>query len=187
MCFREWTEYSQVKWDLRHCLVNFSMGIPSSIFTFADLHYKDYMIQSFGLMCTNLVSVPQYKRPKFYGVQHLTSVITADCKASDDYRITGASVTDDIMLLGVRKEGKPVGFLLWLSGEEPTSSLDRKLVDFTVSGPLLSDPVYVDMVTGYVHEMKDLEKRFDNTTRFTAFPIWDAPIFVCERSTVSLK
>ena len=71
--------------------------------------------------------------------------------------------------------------------EEPTSSLDRKLVDFTVSGPLLSDPVYVDMVTGYVHEMKDLEKRFDNTTRFTAFPIWDAPIFVCERSTVSLK
>ena len=187
MCFREWTEYSQVKWDLRHCLVNFSLGIPSSIFTMVDLHYKDYMIQSFGLICTNLVSVPQYKRPKFYGVQHLTSVITADCKASDDYRITGASVNDDMMLVGVRKADKPVGFLVWLSGEEPGSGLERKMVDFTVSGPLLSDPVYVDMVTGIVHEMKDLEKRFDNTTRFVSFPIWDAPIFVCERSAVNIK
>ncbi|MBR5700446.1 MAG: glycoside hydrolase [Bacteroidales bacterium] len=187
MCFREWTEYSQAKWDLRHTLMNFSLGIPSSIFTMVDLHYKDYMIQSFGLICTNLKSEPQYKRPKFYAVQHLTSTITADCKATnEDYKLTGASTYEDITVVGVRKNDKPYGFLIWLSGEEPNSSLDRKLVDLTFKGHVLQDPVYVDLVTGYVHELKGVEKRFDGM-RLAHFPIWDAPILVVERSQVNFK
>lgn len=187
MNFREWTEYSQVKWDLRYHLTNFSMGIPSSVFTMVDLHYKDYMIQSFGLICTDLKSEPQYKRPKFYGIQHMTSTITADCQACDDFRITGASTYENITMVGVKKGGKAKGFLIWLSGEEPGSSLERKLIDMTVSGPLLNDPVYVDLVTGYVHELKGVEKRFDNTTRFTGFPIWDAPVLVMERDAINMK
>ena len=186
MCFREWTEYSQVKWDLRYSINNFSMGIPSSIFTMVDLHYKDYMIQSFGLICTNLKSEPQYKRPKFYGVQHLTSVLTADCVACDDFQLAGSSLHEDISLVGVKKVGKTVGFMIWLSGEEPTSSLDRSLVDITLKGAILSDPVYVDMVTGNVHELKGLEKRFDGM-RLNHFPIWDAPIYIVERSAVDFK
>jgi len=185
MCFREWTEYSQVKWDLRHTLVNFSIGVPASIFTFADLNYG-WMIQSFGLMCTNLKSEPQYKRPKYYGVQHLTSTITADCEPCDDYKLVGASTYEDISVIGVKKSGKPVGFLIWLSGEEPGSSLERKLVDLSFKGKVLNDPVYVDLVTGNVHEFKGIEKRFDGM-RLSKFPIWDAPIYVVERSEVNFK
>ena len=186
MCFREWTEYSQVKWDLRHMLINFSMGIPSSTFTMVDLHYKDYMIQSFGLVCTNLISEPQYKRPKFYGIQHLTSTITADCEPCDDFQLMGASTYEDIKVVGVKRNGKNAGFLIWLSGEEPGSSLDRKLVNLTFKGAQLNDPVYVDLVTGYVHELKGLEKRFDGF-RLNDFPIWDAPVYVVERSEVNFK
>lgn len=187
MCFCEWTEYSQVKWDLRNTLMNFSLGLPSSIFTMVDLHYKNFMIQSFGLICTNLVSVPQYKRPKFYGVQHLTSLITADCVACDeDFQFGGSSTKEDMTLIGIRKNGKATGFIIYLSGEVPTSSLDRKLVDITLKGKVLNDPVYVDMVTGYVHELKGIEKRFDGM-RLVDFPIWDAPIYVVERSEVNFK
>ena len=185
MCFKEWTEYSQVKWDLRHCLMNFSLGIPSSVFTMVDLNYK-WMIQSFGLICTNLNSEPQYKRPKFYGIQHLTSTITADCAPCDDFRLVGSSIHEDITLIGVKKGDKAVGFLVWLSGEEPGSSLVRRLVDLTVYGRTLQDPVYVDLVTGYVHEFKGLEKRFDGQ-HLSSFPIWDAPVLVVERSAVNFK
>lgn len=185
MCFKEWTEYSQVKWDLRHCLMNFSLGIPSSVFTMVDLNYK-WMIQSFGLICTNLNSEPQYKRPKFYGIQHLTSTITADCAPCDAFRLGGSSIHEDITLIGVKKDDKAVGFLIWLSGEEPGSSLNRRLVDLTVYGQTLQDPVYVDLVTGYVHDFKGLEKRFDGQ-HMSAFPIWDAPVLVIERSAVNFK
>lgn len=185
MCFKEWTEYSQVKWDLRHCLMNFSLGIPSSVFTMVDLNYK-WMIQSFGLICTNLNSEPQYKRPKFYGIQHLTSTITADCAPCDAFRLGGSSIHEDITLIGVKKDDKAIGFLIWLSGEEPGSSLNRRLVDLTVYGQTLQDPVYVDLVTGYVHDFKGLEKRFDGQ-HMSAFPIWDAPVLVIERSAVNFK
>lgn len=185
MCWKEWTEYSQVKWDLRHALTNFSMGIPSSFFTMVDLNYR-WMIQSFGLICTDLNSVPQYKRPKFYGVQHLTSTITADCEACDDFSLSGKSTREEISLVGVKKNGKAVGFLVWLSGEEPGSSLERELIDMTLKGAVLNDPVYVDMVTGYVHELKGLEKRFDGM-RLNQLPIWDAPVYIVERSEVSYK
>lgn len=186
MSFKEWTEYSQVKWDLRHMLMNFSLDVPSSVFTMVDLHYKDYMIQSFGLICTNLKSVPQYKRPKFYGVQHLTATITADCKSCDAFRLTGSSTHEEITLVGVEKNGKTAGLLIWLSGEEPTSSLDRQLVNITIKGVVLEDPVYVDLVTGYVHELKGIEKRFDGM-RLVQFPIWDAPVLIMERSEVNFK
>lgn len=187
MCFREWTEYSQVKWDLRHMLSNFALGVPSSVFTMVDLHYKDYMIQSFGLICTNLVSVPQYKRPKFYGIQHLTSTITADCKPSDVFRLAGSNIPDEITVVGVEKGGEAKGFLIWLSGEDPTNTLERRIVDIALKGKPLKDPVYVDLVTGYVHELKGVETRVDGTFRLPQFPIWDAPVLVMERSELPLK
>ena len=186
MKFKEWTEYSQVKWDLRHMLMNFSLGVPSSVFTMVDLHYKDYMIQSFGLMCTNLKSVPQYKRPKFYGVQHLTSTITSECKACNAFEFVGSSTKEAITVVGVEKNGKAKGFLIWLSGEEPNSSLVRHAIDVTLKGTVLNDPVYVDLVTGYVHEFKGVEERFDGM-RLVQLPIWDAPVLIVERSEVNFK
>ncbi len=152
MCYKEWTEYSQVKWDLRHMLTNFSVGVPSSVFTMVDLQYTDYMLQSFGLLRMNLNSVPQYKRPIFYGIQHLTSVITADCSPCESIRFMGASTEKAITTIPVQKNGKTVGLLVWLSGEEPGSSLNREMVDISLK-----------------------------------FPIWDAPVFLVERTEVNFK
>ncbi len=186
MCYKEWTEYSQVKWDLRHMLTNFSVGVPSSVFTMVDLQYTDYMLQSFGLLRMNLNSVPQYKRPLFYGIQHLTSVITSDCSPCDSIRFMGASTEKAITTVPIQKKGKTVGLLVWLSGEEPGSSLNREMVDISLSGAVLDDPVYVDLVTGFIHEYKGVDKRFDGM-RLEKFPIWDAPVLLMERSEVNFR
>ena len=89
-------------------------------------------------------------------------------------------------MVGVEKNGKESGFLIWLSGEEPTSSLVRNMVDVNLKGTVLNDPVYVDLVTGYVHEFKGVEKRFDGM-RLVQLPIWDAPVLIMERSEVNFK
>lgn len=185
MCNWEWTEYKQVKWDMRHMLVNFSLGVPSSTFTMVDLNYG-WMLQSFGLIRMNGKSVPQYKRPKFYGIQHITSVIDGNCIAAPDaWRFGGASLNRDIFQAGVSKGGKVVGCLLWFSGNVPTDSLERLLVDITLYGPNLEDPVYVDLITGMVHEIY-VENRADGI-RLPDIPLWDGPVVVMNRSEVNFK
>ena len=47
-------------------------GIPSSVFTIIDLKYPN-MLQSFGLIRSNLLHEFIYKRPAYYAVQHMMS------------------------------------------------------------------------------------------------------------------
>lgn len=182
----EWSELSQVKWDLRHMLVNFSMGIPASVFTMVDLDYG-WMQQSFGLIRTNGKGVPVYKRPKFHGVQHVTSVMTADMTPVMPISISKASTNDKITSFGIEKNGKTIGYMLWFSGDRPDNDIDRELVDLTIDGAVLKDPVYVDMVSGYVHDMSRNCLQCEDGLKLTGLPLWDAPVLIMERSEVNYK
>lgn len=182
----EWSELSQVKWDLRHMLVNFSMGIPASVFTMVDLDYG-WMQQSFGLIRTNGKGVPVYKRPKFHGVQHVTSIMTADMKPVMPISISKASTNDKITSFGIEKNGKTIGYMLWFSGDRPDNDIDRELVDMTIDGAVLEDPVYVDMVSGYVHDMSRNCVQSEDGLKLTGLPMWDAPVLIIEREQVNYK
>lgn len=182
----EWSEVSQVKWDLRHMLVNFSLGIPASVFTMVDLDYG-WMQQSFGLIRTNGKGVPVYKRPKFHGVQHVTSVMTADMKPVRPISLSKVSTDDKITSFGIEKNGRTVGYMLWFSGDRPSSVIDRELVDLTIDGAVLEDPVYVDMVSGYVHDMSRNCVQSEDGLKLTGLPMWDAPVLIIEREQVNYK
>jgi len=187
----EWDEYSQVKWDLRQMMTHFSLGIPYSVFTMVDLNYR-WMLQSFGLIRQNQKMEPVYKRPKFYAVQHVTSVFTPELKACDDVKVAVDS-DKEIYSVGIRKGDRNVGCLIWCSGVRPGSSLERQLVDIRISGMSECDPVYVDLVTGYVHELKGTSDDSYNkncnagTLGFKSFPVWDAPVLVIDRSEISFE
>ena len=184
---KEWTEYSQIKWDLRHMLVNFSMGIPSSVFTMVDLDYG-WMQQSFGLIRTNGKGEPVYKRPKFYGMQHMTSIITGDVKPVHTITISDINTYNQLSKVGLERDGKTFGYLLWFSGNEPNSSLTRELINLSVWGADIKDPVYVDMVSGYVHDIsRNYQILPGNGIKFTGLPLWDAPILIIDRSEINFK
>ena len=182
----EWDEYSQAKWDLRQSLSHFGMGVPYSFFTMVDLNYG-FLLQSFGLIRMNGQKEPVYKRPKFYAVQHVTSVFTYDMSATDDVTVCGPKNLQ-LSSYGLQKDGKNVGCMLWVSGNRPTSLLERVPKDISVSGMQFEDPVYVDMLSGYVHDMKDVEKEVkDGSVSFKALPVWDSPVLVIERSAIKMK
>lgn len=182
----EWTEYSQAKWDLRHMLTNFSLGVPSSVFTMVDLNYG-WMLQSYGLIRMNLKSVPQYLRPKYYAVQHVTSIFTPDLYSDDSISLSASNTDTKMHVIGVGKNDKPIGCLLWLGGERPSSTLERTLVDISLNGINFKDPVYVDLLTGYVHSLAACTSGGDNTTSLKYLPLWDSPVYIVERSEVDFK
>ena len=187
---RDLDEYKQVKWDLRHMATNFNLGVPSSVFTMVDLNYG-WMLQSFGLIRMNLNSVPQYKRPKFYGVQNMCSVVTRDFTPCEEGELKViSSCGREIKAVGLKKGDKIVGYMLYFCDEQPTSSLERTPVSLTVEGTTLDKPVYVDMVTGKVHDLGGVIIRGGNAydkVKFTRLPLWDAPVLIVNKSEIKYK
>lgn len=182
----EWTECSQAKWDLRQSLGHFGNGVPYSFFTMVDLNYG-WMLQSFGLVRLNGEKKPVYKRPKFYAVQHVTSLFTPDMATAEGVEVAGP-LNSQITSFGLQKGGKKVGCMMWMGGRRPTPSLDRLCADVSIQGVAFKDPVYVDMLTGYVHELKGVTISKDGSNIFFKdFPLWDSPVVVIERSAVPLK
>lgn len=189
MCFKEWTEVSQAKWEARHMLTHWGIGIPSSVFTMVDLRYEN-MLQSYGLIRMNLLSEPQYKRPKFYVVQNITSLVTPEWVASDKPRIVYSSAGREVTIKGVEKNGKIIGYFLWFGSRVPDNETERELVDLTIEGASLEKPVYVDMLTGKIHSMGQCLSRgaaIGDKIRISALPIWDAPVLVINRNELKFQ
>lgn len=184
--YREWTEYSQAKWDLRRMACDFSLDIPSSIFTIIDLVYPN-MQQSFGLLRGNLLRKPVYKRPSYHGVQNISSILTADTYPVNTLSVR-ADTRKDISITGLSRDGKLVGAMLWFGAEVPSSSLEWDYLNITIYGLVLEDPVFVEPVTGRVYEIPVLRGcKGKDYIKFNDFPLWDCPVLVMERSALSLR
>ena len=184
----EWNEYSQVKWDLRQMANHFGMGVPYSVFTMVDLNYG-WMIQSFGLVRMNLNHIPQYLRPKFYGVQHMTSVFTRELEPCEGIKVIHQSGRD-IACVGVQKGGKKIGVMLWYCDERPSGSLERDLQNITLEGITFERPVYVDLVTGKVQDLAGCIARGGNArdvVKLSQLPLWDAPVLLINRNAINFK
>ncbi len=180
-----WTEISQVKWYLRRMAGDHVRDIPTSVFTIIDLQYYN-MLQSFGLIRSNILHQIIYKRPAYYAVQNMVSffddmvrpVGLSDYKSDSERKITVASF---------KKEEYPV-ILLWYSDQIPSDDLKWDTVNLTVNGVTFNDPVYVEMITGRVYEIdRSNVKCKGGNVMFKKLPVWDSPIMITERQLVNLK
>jgi hypothetical protein len=121
-----WTEYSQAKWDLRRMAGDRVRNIPSSIFTIIDLRYSN-MLQSFGLIRSNLLHEFIYKRPAYYGVQHMASFFDDTVIAMGELEYQSNS-SRGITVAGFKKEETPV-VLIWYKDQIPSDNIEWDPVD----------------------------------------------------------
>jgi len=185
LAFHPWTEYSQAKWDLRRMAGDRVRGIPSSVFTIIDLKYPD-MLQSFGLIRSNLLLQFIYKRPAYYAVQHMVSFFDDAVKP-----IGGLEYESDsprkLAVAGFEKAGTSVA-LVWYSDQVPRDELVWDRVDVAVKGVAFKNPVYVEMITGKVYELdKSAWKTEGGKTTLKQLPMWDSPMMLAERDQVELR
>lgn len=187
----EWNEYSQAKWDLRQMLTHFGLGIPYSVFTMVDLNYG-WMMQSFGLVRMNLKHEPIYLRPKFYAVQHVTSLFTSEIKPDTSITVT-SSCGRKIQCVGLSKNGKSIGCALWFGDRKPSGDLVRENVSLAIHGLKMDRPniVYVDLLNGCVHSIPELDyikgALSETSTTFSELPLWDSPIVIINKNEVKFQ
>jgi len=185
LAYYPWTEYSQAKWNLRRMAGDRVRGIPSSVFTIIDLKYPN-MLQSFGLIRSNLLLEFIYKRPTYYAVQHMMGFFDDAVKPVGLLQYESDSPRT-MTIAGFEKEGTPVA-LAWYGDQIPSDELAWDKVDVTVKGVAFQDPVYVEMITGKVFELdRSAWKSDDGNTALTQLPIWDSPIMLAERAQVKLR
>ena len=179
-----WTEYSQAKWVLRRMAGDRVRNIRSSVFTIIDLRYPN-MLQSFGLIRSNLLHEIIYKRPAFYGVQQMAGFF--DDTATSKGQLKYTSTSDRKMTIaGFEKKNNSV-VLIWYMDQIPTDDLKWDLVDLEIANVTFIDPVYVEIISGQVYEIdsSNWTNEGDNT-KFKKLPIWDSPIMIAERPLVEL-
>ena len=206
LALRPWSEYSQVKWELRS-MVNYAVrGIPYSVFSMVDNQYTD-MLQSFGLLRVNLRKAVVYPRPKYHACRNMFSffddsvkpigMIQADFQLLEkripqvDAPSRDKPIKEDVpyslSVARFEKSETPV-LLVWYSHRIPSDTLAFDTVHLSVSGVSFKDPVWMDMVTGRVFEIdsKDIEVAA-GTTVFKRLPVWDSPVLLAELAQVELK
>ena len=180
-----WTEYSQAKWVMRRMAGDRTHDIPSSIFTIIDLRYSN-MMQSFGLIRSNLLHEFIYKRPSYYGVQHMVSFFDDTVKPVGELEYESNSIRK-MTVAGFKKGGAPV-VLVWYKDQIPGDDFKWDLVDLTIKGVNFNDPVYVEMISGKVYEIDRIS--WDNTginVMFKNLPVWDSLMMIVERNQIELS
>ncbi len=179
-----WTEYSKAKWDLRRMAGDRARGIRTSMFTIVDLRYTS-MLQSFGLLRANLLHDIIYKRPSYYGVQHMASFFDYSVEPKgmiDYYSNTSRSLT----VAGFEKDKSPV-VLLWYDDQIPTDDLKWDNLSLTMKNINFKDPVYVEMITGKVFDLpKQSWSNEGENVRFERLFVWDSPMMLVEREQVMM-
>ena len=171
----EWTEYAQAKWDLRRSMGDFARGIPSNLFTFIDLQYT-FMLQSFGLIRSNTLKQPVYRRPSYFAMQNVYSFFDEDVRPLDiaTHTVNGK----ELSVLRAERQSKPI-FVVWFSGERPGDSLEYETADLSQLVTLPGwegdeGPVWVDFMRGAVGKLTDMKK----------VPVWDSPVMIAPSSQV---
>ena len=112
----------------------------------------------------------------------MASILNAGSYSQGDVAVK-CKVEKPLSAVSICRNGKSVGAMVWYSGEKMSKDIAKDNVDILFEGLNLSDPVYVDPMTGRVYKLG----KFRNTKRgFAAkkLPVWDSPVMVIERSEV---
>jgi len=180
-----WTEISQAKWHMRRMAGDRMHDIQTSVFTIIDLRYYN-MLQSFGLIRSNLMHEIIYKRPSYYGVQHMVNFFDDSVKPEGDL-VFKSNAMRKMTVAGFKKEGTSV-ILVWYKDQIPSDDLKWDLVNLKVEGVNFRNPVYVEMISGKVYEIAPSDWSNNGTDAvFNQLPVWDSVIMIAERTQVNQK
>jgi hypothetical protein len=183
---RPWSEFNQPKWYLRRMLGDSVRGIPSSVFAIVDIRYPNVLL-SMGLLRANDRKEVLYRKPAYYAVQHLMSILDGTARPMKQVPLKAADKLH-LQVAGFTKGGRPLVFLWKAPPGIPSDDLAWTPIELTLETIAFSDPVYVELMSGNVYELeKGTWRKSGRGTLFSKLPVRDSPILVAERSIIDLK
>ena len=180
---REWSEYSQAKWNLRRTIDDAARSIPSSLFSMIDLQYT-FMLQSFGLIRSNTLKEFIYRRPSYYAMQNVYALFDDD--TLPQYHTTVEIAGREVSCNRFTRLGQSLR-VYWFCDRMPSADLGFEHVDLDIPERLES-PVWIEMITGRVYEIPPDRIAYEGgKTVIADLPMWDSPVMIAEDKAVPLR
>lgn len=186
----DWTELSQAKWDLRRLLGDHGHDVETSIFSIIDMAYptgnNKYVskLNVKGLIESNMDK--KVIRPKlaYKAVQHFATLFDNFSKRIASYEF-GNENKENFSHYLYRNADNQSSFLLWNHVEAPLNENKLQYIDFTLTGCAFTEPVWIDLLTGWIYEIPESSyERQGNTYSFRHVPVYDSPIVITDRSVL---
>lgn len=202
-----WTELSQAKWDLRRMLGDLGHDVESGLFCFVDINYAPpmhpyHLCNRKGYLRTNSSNdVIRIKRV-YYAVQNAVSIFNSNVTRVREKPM--ALCRDRTVSLYEYRTGSGSPLLVfWEHGPvktawrksvlvveldplaKPTESVETRGIPIEWSGPALRDPVWIDLITGWVYELP-ASRQLEHSCGIdlVEIPVYDSPCVLTERSAI---
>jgi len=196
-----WTEESQAKWLLRRMLGDAAHGIPTSMFTIADLDY-DVRVENNALFAKtasqrqapwarNMKGLLEITanaggsatvRPKtaYRAMQNVTAIFDARLKPVDGgCTVTGGSGA--VTAQAFRRDDGLTVLALWRSSDRPGDRPLHEDVDVSCDGVRYGAALaYVDLLTGAVYRVAGPQQG----GIVTGVPIYDSPVLLADAAAI---
>ncbi|OAB25346.1 Glycosyl hydrolases family 39 [Flavobacterium fryxellicola] len=203
----DWSEISQAKWNTRRMLGDLGHDVENSLFTIIDIAYTGGPITKLnvkGIIESDSTKKAIRLKMAYYAAQNVASVFDNTLERIEEVKETHNRnyVPENPLHLAItkstdrrfevyayqNKESKQQLFTIWESEGIPSNSLDKKTFDFTIANANISDPVYVDIITGSIYQIpKDQWSVKNAVYTFKNIPIYDSPILIADKSLIQLN
>lgn len=204
-----WSEYSQAKWDMRRMLGDLGHDVESSVFTICDFNHQGREINLKGLLRADEEKKVIAVKRAYYAVQNVVSIFDGTLSRVVDMHLSSTDLT--LALYEYKNaSGEPL-YLFWSFAEKthkttdeerdtipgagrfiadpvrPGDRLDKRPAVLKVLDKPLSDPVWVDLLTGAIYEFP-MENVIEGNgyTRYLDVPVYDSPCILTERSALPM-
>lgn len=179
-----WTERTQAKHVLRRLLADLGRDKESSVFGIMDMKYPDEMNRK-GLLRARDDGTVEYPKPAYYAVQNLASVFDDRLARIRDYPV---EMPEGLPLSVHGYEHRASGGQIvaaWFHDKIPSDENKKTPVDFKFARGQFTEPVYVDLRTGFVYGIPQSHWEHDGAVhRFQAIPCYDSPILIADKQTL---
>lgn len=78
--------------------------------------------------------------------------------------------------------------MMWFDDQIPSDQLSWDNIELQIQDLEIKDPVLVDIITGRVYDVnKQTYRNVGGDLKLRNFPIWDSPMLLIERDSLSWK
>jgi hypothetical protein len=193
LCKYPWTELTQAKWDMRRMLGDLGHDVESLVFSMADIDYNRWDgyrlgdMDRYGLVKTD----KQYRLLKvkiaYYAVQNVVAIFDDTLQRLPDARLDIQCPSTVVCYTYNKTLSNQKLLNLWVSGAVPADDNTTVKATITAHRMRFTDPVWVDLITGGIHEIPATMITTDGeSVTFQDLPLYDAPVVIADK-TLLLK
>ena len=188
-----WTELSQAKWVVRKMMGDLGRDIPSSYFLIIDIvytHDHEKLMDSpkrntKGLIKSDLDRNFVARKQSYGSYQNVTAIFNDQLRRIADYPHQVATDSSLSVFAYESLDQKQQAVVVWIDGQTPSNDNSKIVLDLDFPKGNFSEPVWVDLRTGSVHEIPAASiSQNAGGYSFNNIPVYDSPVLIAEKSLI---